>query len=64
MKRLRICRRCGTAVRKTKVAGYYYCPHHDENVFEHDTFLITIPPVEFTGLPRPNKNHNHQETTP
>ena len=55
--KLRVCRRCGTAVNKSEVIGYkYYCPNHDEDLFEFETYLIDIP-----GIKSRKNNQNHKE---
>ena len=55
--KLRVCWRCGTAVKKSKVYGYrFYCPNHEEDLFEFETYLIDIP-----GVKRHNKTKTHKE---
>lgn len=40
---VRVCRRCGTVVRKSQVQGYkFYCPEHDEDLFSFETEEITV----------------------
>lgn len=62
--KLRVCRRCGTAVNKSEVIGYkYYCPNHDEDLFEHETFLIDIPGIKSRKNNKNHKENNNHEYT-
>lgn len=37
----RVCRRCRTEVTKTTTPDYsYYCPEHDEDLYEFETEIV------------------------
>ena len=39
--KVRVCNRCEMPVERTDTPGYdYYCPEHDEDLFEFETMLI------------------------
>lgn len=41
MKTIRVCRRCGAQVQRSQVEGYsYYCPEHDEDLYEIETVTV------------------------
>ena len=62
--KLRVCRRCGTAVKKSTVYGYrYYCPNHEEYLFEFETYLIDIPGVKRHNKTKTHKENNNHEYT-
>ena len=38
--KVRVCRRCGTVVQKSKLPQYaFYCPEHDEDLYSFETFI-------------------------
>ena len=38
---IRVCHRCGTKVKKSQLHNYsYYCPKHDEDLYEFETDVI------------------------
>lgn len=38
---VRVCSRCGTRVKKTTTPGYkFYCPEHDEDLYEFETEVV------------------------
>ena len=38
---VRVCRRCGTRVKKTTTPGYkFYCPEHDEDLYGFETEVV------------------------
>ena len=42
--KIRVCRRCGTVVKKSPVKGYsWFCPNHYEDLFEFETEVIEVP---------------------
>lgn len=39
--KVRVCNRCETPVKRTETPGYaYYCPWHDEDLYEFETVVI------------------------
>ena len=42
-RKIRVCRRCHTAVIPTETPGYAFaCPEHDEDLYEFETELVNM----------------------
>ena len=42
--KIRVCRRCGTVVKRSFVKGYpWFCPEHYEDLFNFETEVIEVP---------------------
>ena len=41
--KITVCRRCGTKVERSQVEGYsWYCPEHDEDLYQIEVMEIEI----------------------